>query len=137
MDQCRSNVHLCHGGYAIREFILVQLSAHSNKPRSWSHHPHCPSWPWVVGVVRPHPFGLDKRATSGESPDGCVLRDQASVAELPAISLPWLSTVVATDRSQLVERTNLDCGGKTLERVVDWQVHFLVEDATASNDCFC
>jgi hypothetical protein len=65
------------------------------------------------------------------------LRDQASGAELHAVGLPQLLTTVATDSSPVVEWTNLNCCGKTLERVVDGQVHFLVEDATASDDRLC
>jgi hypothetical protein len=48
-----------------------------------------------------------------------------------------LLPTVATDGSLVVEWTNLNCYGKTLERIVDGQVHFLVEDATASDDRFC
>lgn len=130
-------MRFCQAAYAMRVFVIVQLSVQFHEPRSSSHQLNCPPWPRVIGIVSPHPFSIDKRASGGQSPDGCVLRDHASGAELHAVGLPQLLTIVATGGGLLAGWTNLNCCGKTLERIVDGQVHFLVEDATASDDCFC
>lgn len=81
------NITFCQAAYAMHDFIVVQFSAQIKKPRSWSLHLNCPPWPRVVGVIGPHTLSIDERAPSGESPDGSVLRDHASVAELHAVGL--------------------------------------------------